>query len=59
MKHSIKKNVFLVGTMVMAMSLTGCNLFKNKNKDKESEDEPYVEPEPTAYYNEENFVPST
>ena len=59
MKHSIKKNVFLVGTMVMAMSITGCNLFKNKNKDKESEDEPYVEPEPTAYYNEENFVPST
>ena len=63
MNNSIKKTIFLVGTFFLTLSLSGCKLFnkndKNNEEGKKDEDTPYVEPEPTDYYNEENFVPSS
>ena len=57
MRHSIKKSIFLVGSIFMALSISGC---KNKdNNDDKKGDEPYIEPQPTEYYNEDNFIPST
>ena len=52
MKSSLKSFFVLLGTLFMSVSIISC---KSTPKDNS---ESYIEPEPTDYYNEENFVES-
>ena len=52
MKHSIKNIFILLGTFCISASLTACG--KKPNDSSSS----YIEPEPTDYYNAENFIES-
>ena len=52
MKSSLKPFFVLLGTLFMSVSIISC---KSNPKDNS---ESYIEPEPTDYYNEENFVES-
>ena len=63
MKNTLKKFIVLIGTFLLATSIGACNKKESggtspDSSGSQSQSSSYVEPEPTDYYNEENFIAS-